>query len=75
MSEIFSLIKRCCLMAAFFLCIELPPIAMQIANRSNKVTVKTIGLVLLFLLLFGFIIVWSRQTYHRFRTGLESDFM
>ena len=66
MSEIFSLIKRCCLMAAFFLCIELPPIAMQIANRSNKVTVKTIGLVLLFLLLFGFIIVWSRQTYHRY---------
>lgn len=66
MSEIFSLIKRCCLMAVFFLCIELPPIAMQIANRSNKVTVKTIGLVLLFLLLFGFIIGWSRQTYHRY---------
>lgn len=53
-------------MAAFFLCIELPPIAMQIANRSNKVTIKTVVLVVLFCLLFGFIIAWARQVYHRY---------
>ena len=66
MSEIFSLIKRCCLMAAFFLCIELPPIAMQIANRSNRVTIKTIGLVLLFLLLFGDGVVYYYLLYKVF---------
>ncbi|MCI2031089.1 CPBP family intramembrane glutamic endopeptidase [Limosilactobacillus sp.] len=66
MSKIFSLIKRICLMAAFFLCIELPPIAVQIANRSRQVTVKTVILIVIFLLLFGFIIVWARQTYEHY---------
>lgn len=66
MNNIFSFIKRCCLMAALFLCIELPPIAMRIANRNNKITVKTICLVVIFLLLFGFIIAWARRTYYRY---------
>lgn len=66
MSKAWSFIKRCGLMAAFFLCIELPPMAMQIANRSRQVTIQTIIMVVIFLLLFGFIIVWARQTYHRY---------
>lgn len=66
MSKVVSLFKRVCLMAALFLCIELPPVAIQIANRSNQVTVKTVLLIAIFLLLFGFIIAWARQTYHHY---------
>lgn len=66
MNKVLSLFKRIGLMAAFFLCIELPPIAMQLANRNKEVTLRTYIYVAIFLMLFGFIIAWARKTYHQY---------
>lgn len=66
MSKFFSLFKRIAIMAALFICIGLPSIAMQIANRSSNVTWLTVCLVTIFILLFVAIIVWARQLYQKY---------
>ncbi|MEY8442358.1 type II CAAX endopeptidase family protein [Lactobacillaceae bacterium 24-114] len=66
MSKFFSLFKRIVIMATLFICIGLPSIAMQIANRSSKITWLTICLVVIFILLFIAIIIWARQLYRKY---------
>lgn len=66
MSKFFSLFKRIVIMATLFICIGLPSIAMQIANRSSKITWLTICLVAIFILLFIAIIIWARQLYRKY---------
>lgn len=66
LSKLFNFLYRCGIMMILFLLIQVPPVAISIANRHPHNLLLTILLVVAFLALFFFIINWARQLYHRY---------
>lgn len=66
LGNLFNFLYRCGIMLILFLLIQLPPVAISIANRHPNNLWLTILLLAIFLMLFGFIIGWAQRIYHRY---------
>lgn len=66
LANIFNFIYRVGIMLILFLLIQLPPVAISIANRHPNNFWLTILLVAIFLMMFAFIIGWARRLYQQY---------
>lgn len=66
LTSFFDFIYRVGIMLILFLLIQLPPVAISIANRHPNNLGLTILLLVIFLLMFAFIIGWARRLYNRY---------
>lgn len=65
-TRIGSLLYRIGIVAIFFLLIQVPPMAILIANRHPGNQFLAVILSLLFVMIFLFIIITARRVYHRY---------
>lgn len=66
LANIFNFIYRVGIILILFLLIQLPPVAISIANRHPNNFWLTILLVAIFLMMFAFIIGWARRLYQQY---------
>lgn len=66
LANIFNFIYRVGIMLILFLLIQLPPVAISIANRHPNNFWLTILLVAIFLMMFAFIIGWAQRLYQQY---------
>lgn len=66
LANFFNLFYRIGIMLILFFLIQLPPVAITIANRYPDNLGLTIILVAIFLMLFAFIIGWARRLYRQY---------
>lgn len=57
---------RAAIVAALFLLIQVPPVAMAILRKQNHFGISSIVTIVAFILIFGAIIWWARRIYHRY---------
>lgn len=66
LTTFFDFIYRVGIMLILFLLIQLPPVAISIANRYPNNFWLTILLMAIFLMMFAFIIGWARRLYNQY---------
>lgn len=66
LATFFDFISRVGIMLILFLLIQLPPVAISIANRYPNNFWLTILLMVIFLMMFAFIIGWARRLYNQY---------
>lgn len=66
LATFFDFISRVGIMLILFLLIQLPPVAISIANRYPNNFWLTILLMAIFLMMFAFIIGWARRLYNQY---------
>ena len=66
LASFFDFIYRVGIMLILFLLIQLPPVAISIANRHPNNLWLTILLLAIFLIMFAFIIGWARRLYNQY---------
>ncbi len=66
LATFFDFIYRVGIMLILFLLIQLPPMAISIANRYPNNFWLTILLMAIFLMMFAFIIGWARRLYNQY---------
>lgn len=66
LTNFFNLLYRAGIMLILFFLIQLPPVAINIANRYPANFGLTLLLMAIFLMIFAFIIGWARRLYRRY---------
>lgn len=66
MSRVWNFIQRVGIVAAFFIFIQVPPVAVEIANRYPHSELIVAGMMALFIVLMIAVIILARQTYRRY---------
>lgn len=66
MSRVWNFIQRVGIVAAFFIFIQVPPVAVEIANRYPHSELIVVGMMALFIVLMIAVIILARQTYRRY---------
>lgn len=65
-TKLGSWLYRVGIVALFFLLIQVPPVAVAIANRHPHNQELAVGLAVIFVVIFLFIITRARRLYHRY---------
>lgn len=66
MSKVWNFIKRVGIMAGFFLFIQVPPVAVELANRHPHAETIVVPMLAVFIGLMVAIIILARSTYRRY---------
>ncbi len=66
LTNLFNLFYRAGIMLILFFLIQLPPVAINIANRYPNNLGLTLLLLAIFLMIFAFIIGWARRLYRQY---------
>ena len=66
LANLFNLFYRAGIMLILFFLIQLPPVAINIANRYPDNLGLTLLLLAIFLMIFAFIIGWARRLYRQY---------
>lgn len=66
MNKAWNLLKRLGTFGALFIGIQVPPIAVEIANRRPNDTLAVIILLALFIMLMCFMIAWALRVYRQY---------